>query len=292
MSRIVSKSDLVPGLIEDLDIFRIRPSRMPLRSQLTNIEQLAQSIKEKGLLQPIIVRADDTDSFEIVAGNRRFNACKSLHWRKIPSHIVELDDKDVFEISLIENIQRKRLNPIEEAEAFKKYVSDFGWGGISDLAKRIGKSPAYVTKRIKLLDLPKHIVQAIQRSIISASAAEELFPLTHGSEQSKLSELISRRHLSFREARSLSKYASQESDTRMLQPSGAEVNLEKVQRAIDRIIIILKTSMSKLAPNIDNVEDNWIIHEILMQHKNILHMQIELLLREKKKLVTKPVRSF
>ncbi|MFY3739638.1 MAG: ParB family chromosome partitioning protein [Candidatus Nitrosomirales archaeon] len=282
MSRIASKSDLIPGLIDDVDIFRIKPSRVPLRSQLTNIEQLAQSIKERGLLQPIVVRADNNGSFEIVAGNRRFNACKSLGWRKIPCHMVELDDKDAFEISLIENIQRKTLNSVEEAEAFRKYVSDFGYGGISDLARKIGKSPAYVTRKIKLLNLPEDILDAIQKSIISKSAAEDLCSLDDGAKQSKLGEIIRLRHLSLRDTRKLIK-SNEASDTGVSYQMDRTSGTEKHQKAFDKPIIVLQSAMSKFGATIDNLEDNWILYEILMQHKNTLHSQIDLLLRQRKK---------
>ena len=74
-------------------------------------------------------------------------ACEILRWRKIPCHIVELDDKRAFEYSLVENIQRQTLSVIEEAEAFKVYVADFGWGGVSELARKIGKSPSLYHKK-------------------------------------------------------------------------------------------------------------------------------------------------
>jgi ParB family transcriptional regulator, chromosome partitioning protein len=77
---------------------------------------------------------------------------------RIACHIIEVDDKEAFEISLIENIQRKRISPIDEAKAFKLYISDFGWDGVSDLASKIGKSVSYTSKRISLLDLPKDVL--------------------------------------------------------------------------------------------------------------------------------------
>jgi len=276
----------MPGLIEDVDIFGIKSSQIPLRSHLTNIEQLAQSIKEKGLLQPIVIRPDNTGSFEIVAGNRRFNACKLLAWRKIPCHIVEIDDKEAFEISLIENIQRKALNPIEEAEAFKKYVSDFGWGGVSDLARKIGRSPAYITKRIKLLDLPEDVLEAILKSAISKSVAEELFSVKDKSRQSKLSELISKRHVSLRNARSLIKDNNADLDIENSE-SSERIELEKAKRAFDKSLIALRSCMSKLDTTINNIEENWLVYEILMHHRSMLHSQIDLLLRQKRKLPMK-----
>jgi ParB family chromosome partitioning protein len=75
-----------------------------------------------------------------------------LGWRKIISHIVELTDKEAFEITLTENVQKKTLNPIDEALAYKRYIKDYGWGGMSELARKLGKSVSYISKRINLLD--------------------------------------------------------------------------------------------------------------------------------------------
>ena len=138
MSKVFSTSPLILGVIEDVDIGRLSPFKHNYRSDNTDLEQLIDSIKQKGLLQPILVRSSEV-GYEIIAGHRRYESCKRLGWRKIICHILELGDKDAFEISLIENIQRASLNPLEEAEAYKRYVIDFGWGGITDLAHRIGK---------------------------------------------------------------------------------------------------------------------------------------------------------
>ena len=148
------------------------------------------SIQRVGLLQPIIVRTNSSDNFEVVAGSRRLNACKSLGWRKITCHVVELDDKTAFEVSIIENIQRHSLNPIEEGIAFKKYVKKFGWGGISELAKKLSKSTSYICKRIKLTELPKDIIDLVSSEEINVSTVEELLPITGKLPQTKLTEMI------------------------------------------------------------------------------------------------------
>src|SRR5215211_3785625 len=137
----LSAPSLLSGLIEDLDICTIKQPKRLLRRP-NNIEELADSIRKKGLLQPIIVRTrpDNQEiSFEIVAGTRRYLACKSLGRKKITCHVIELDDREAFEISLVENVQRHTFSPIEEAQAFKTYITDYGWGGVSELAKVIGK---------------------------------------------------------------------------------------------------------------------------------------------------------
>jgi len=163
-----SISVVMPGFVEDIDISEIHECHNILHTNEANLEELCSSIQQKGLLQAILVRTLD-DHYEIVAGNRRFRACKLLGWKKIACHVLELDDKNAFEISLVENIHRRTLSPIEEANAFKVYLSDFGWGGISDLAAKINKSKSYVTKRIKLLHLPSDVIHSIITRKIAVS---------------------------------------------------------------------------------------------------------------------------
>ena len=140
LQRIFSASNLLMGIIEEIDIGKIKEPHCPFYgNQRLETPELVHSINQNGLLQPIIVRTKE-DSYEIIAGSRRFSACRAIGLRKIICHIVELDDRSAFEVSIIENIHRKSLDPIEEATAFKKYVDDYGWGGISDLAIRISKS--------------------------------------------------------------------------------------------------------------------------------------------------------
>src|SRR5215216_3625088 len=176
MSKLFSTSPHILGVIEDIQADVIRPFKYNYRYGNGELDSLSRSIRQKGLLQPILVRNRES-YYEIIAGHRRYEACKKLGWKKIICHIVELDDKDAFEVSLIENIQRKSLNAIEEAHAYKKYISNFGWGGISDLALRVGKSPSYIDKRVRLLDLPANILDLICDSSIKASTAEELLPI-------------------------------------------------------------------------------------------------------------------
>ncbi|MGZ5547406.1 MAG: ParB/RepB/Spo0J family partition protein, partial [Nitrososphaeraceae archaeon] len=148
------------SIIEQIEIKMIRPSSFAVRDKFQKYceddESLIISIREHGLIQPILIRPL-SHGFEIVAGHRRYQACKSLRWRFIPCKIREMTNKQAFEIQLSENIQRKSMDPIEEAEAFRRYVIDFGWGGVSDLAKKIGKSEEYVSHRIQLLKLSEEI---------------------------------------------------------------------------------------------------------------------------------------
>ena len=159
----------------DLNLSELRPPLNQIR-KIDNLNGLMRSILENGLLQPIIVRIiNDKNHYEIVAGYRRYSACKKLGWKKIPCQIVDLTDIEAFEISIVENVQRKTLNPLDEAKAFKKYVYDNGWGSASELATKLGKSVPYITKRIMLLDLPSDVTRAINENLLVPSIAEELF---------------------------------------------------------------------------------------------------------------------
>jgi ParB family chromosome partitioning protein len=110
---------------------------------LDNLGELAESIRQHGLLQPIVVRPMP-QFYEVVAGNRRFAATKLLGLRKISCHLVDLSDREAYEIALVENLQHRTMNPMEEAIAFSQYVASHGWGGVTDLSKRIGRSQEFV----------------------------------------------------------------------------------------------------------------------------------------------------
>jgi len=244
------------------------------------------------LLHPLVVRQVKTDGqYQIIAGNRRYAACKALGWRKIPCHIIEVDnDREAFEISLIENIQRRTLNPIEEAHAFKAYVSDFGWGGVSDLANKIGKSPSYVDRRLQLLKLPLDVLEKIDCSLLNIAAAEELIPIHNESKQSKLGDLISRKRLSIKNVRTLirehedSIYDNDLNENITQMPKDISELDKKARKSLDKSMIVFKIAMNKMTDIMQTMEDNWIIYEILAQHRNILNTQIDLLIKQKKKI--------
>lgn len=147
-------------IVQELKLNKIFHPSNQLRFKLDNLDELSLSIKEHGLLQPIIVRPVEK-KYEVVAGNRRFQAVKKLGLRKINCHLIELSDQEAYELALTENVQHKTMNPVEEAVAFNQYVKNFGWGGVSNLALKIGKSQEYVTKRIQLLSLPCNITRDI-----------------------------------------------------------------------------------------------------------------------------------
>jgi ParB family chromosome partitioning protein len=281
-------SFLNEGIIEDLEVSRITCSPAYYPSISSTINELSDSIKEKGLLHAITVRTKE-GHYEIVAGNRRYHACKMLGWRKIPCHIMELDDRDAFEISLIENIQRRTINSIEEAHAFRSYISDLGWGGVSELATRIGKSTSYVDRRLRLLTLPETVLQKVRDSLLSISVAEELIPINNSNRQSELANVVCKKRMSIKKVRQLIKESEDSvysyNDTNLLSPSEDISCLDrKARKSFDKSIITFRLAMNRLTDIIHYAEDNWILHDILLDHRNVLHTRIDLLIKQKKKL--------
>jgi ParB family chromosome partitioning protein len=171
----------------------IHPSSFAVRDKFQKYceddESLIISIREHGLIQPILIRPL-SHGFEIVAGHRRYQACKSLRWRFIPCKVCEMTNKQAFEIQLSENIQRKSMDPIEEAEAFRRYVIDFGWGGVSDLAKKIGKSEEYVSHRIQLLKLSEETKRKIASNMLNVSKAIEISTIPIEKQSEIVGEII------------------------------------------------------------------------------------------------------
>lgn len=279
---MMSSSLVSYGIVEDLSLSQIKLPAVQLRPE-HDVRDLVNSISQNGLLQPIIARTINNQTYyEIVAGCRRFIACKRLGWRKIACQIVELNDKEAFEVSIIENLQRKTLGPLDEAQAFKIYVSDNGWGGVSELASKLGKSVAYVTKRIMLLALPPEVKDAIMNHSLKPSMAEELIYVEKPDDKSKLAKLIIDRHLTIKNVRKIAKEIKNDDGDTEFGCKPVDPN-SKANKSFDKSIVALRIAMNRIALIINDVEDEWVIHEILMQHKRRINEQIDLLIKEKKK---------
>ena len=143
-----------------------------------SLEELTNSIKERGIIQPIIVRKSDDiiDKFEIVAGERRWQAAQKAGLHKVPAIVIEADNLKSLEFAIVENVQRKDLNPIEEAEGYKRLIDDFKYDQ-EKVSKFIGKSRAHISNCIRLLSLPKEIIELIIEEKISQGHAKILVGL-------------------------------------------------------------------------------------------------------------------
>ena len=277
MATTLNNGSRLFGEIENILIVNIRVPSNNLRiSNSLNIEKIANSIRQHGLLQPLVVKPR-SEHFEIVAGYRRFLACKSLHWKKIPCHIVNLDDMQTFEVAMVENIRRKSFTPLEEANAFKIYVSDKGWGGVTELSNKIGRSQSSIIRRIGLLDLPKDVLNRIKKSELSPSTAVELFRVKDPVKQSHLAKLVARQHLTTKRVRGMV-------NNDMMLNNQPDTVIRSQLRAFDRSIIVLRVALNKIVTIMDEEDEkNILIRELLLYQRNVLHQQIGILLKCKKK---------
>lgn len=167
------------------------------------IIQLSQSIKEHGVIQPIILKKVN-ETYTIVAGERRWRASKLAGIKEVPSIVMELTDKEILEISLIENIQRQDLNPIEEAVAYKKLIEDFNITQ-EELSKRIGKSRVAVTNCLRLLNLDERVQEYLIDGVISEGHGRVLLGVENKDLQYELAQNIIDEKLSVRETERLVK---------------------------------------------------------------------------------------
>lgn len=176
------------------------------------IKELSQSIKEKGIIQPIVVRRKG-DGYEIVAGARRYMAAKSLGLKELPTIVKDLSDQETFMIAIIENLQRKDLNPVEEAEAFKRLMDEFGYT-LEQVAKFLGKDKSSVANTIRLLKLPSYIREALKKGEVTQTQARTILSVSTEKEQRALFEEIISKGLSVREIEKRAKKISAKKKTK------------------------------------------------------------------------------
>ena len=160
------------------------------------IQELAQSIKENGLIQPIIVRKSPVLGYEILAGERRYRALIAAGLSEVPVIVKQLSDQDMMLHSIIENLQRENLNPIEEARAYQSLI-DKGFTH-TEIAEKMGKSRPYITNLVRLLGLPKHILTEVESGRLSQAHARLLIQLS-SDKQDKLLNRIQTENLSVRQ---------------------------------------------------------------------------------------------
>ena len=190
--------------IEPIETRLLAHSKNQMREQLGDLNELCASIRSHGMLQPIIVRPKG-QNFEVICGNRRYEACRRLMKRHVDCIVRDLTDQDAYEIALVENVQRNTLSVLEEASAYKKYIKEFGWGGVTDLSTKIGKSEEYVSHRISLLELPEEIIMKVASGKLNASQAQELVWIKEPEIREELAGLLDQEDLSVKQIREVRK---------------------------------------------------------------------------------------
>jgi ParB family chromosome partitioning protein len=185
-------------------IEEIRPNRSQPRKHFdeSKLQELADSIKEKGILEPLLVRKV-AEGYELIVGERRWRAAQKADFKEVPILVKEADDREALELSLIENLQREDLNPIEEAEALKGLIEE----GISqeELATRIGKDRTTISNTLRLLKLPSEVRSHLLQNRITSGHARAILSLETKEKQKELCALIIQKGLSVRAAEALAR---------------------------------------------------------------------------------------
>jgi len=254
-------SALIPPDVGSLPLTAIQtgPSQPRRSIQQEPLEELAASIKAKGVIQPIVVRPLATGGaarYEIVAGERRWQAAKLAGLTVIPVVIRELNDQEAVALALIENIQREQLTPAEEARSLKRLAEDFALTH-GEVATAVGRSRAAVSNLIRLLDLPDEVVALIDSKALSMGHARALLGLEEDAERVRVATLVVQRQLSVRETEELvrraleregrteSKKAQRAAVSQVLKTAFASVKLQQKASGAGRLVVEFKDSVTR-----------------------------------------------
>ena len=239
----ISISDLVPNKYQPRKIFNE-----------TNLEELTNSIKERGMIQPIIVRKsnDDKSKFEIIAGERRWLAAQRAGLHNVPIVITEANDLKSLEFAIVENVQRHDLNPLEEAQGYKRLIDEFSYDQ-EKVSKFIGKSRSHITNSLRLLTLPEDVIKLIETQKLTAGHAKILVGLDNAS---FVASKIIEKKLSVRQAENFVKIFK---NKKRILPTSKDTN-----------IIALELSISnKIGLNVDIQNNKRNKGKITFEYKDI-----------------------
>ena len=223
LSSLIGDSD-VKITNNKISISSIIPNKYQPRKNFdkNSLEELTASIRERGIIQPIIVRASENsnDKYELIAGERRWQAAQNAGLHKVPAVILNVDNLKSLEFAIVENVQRKDLNPIEEAEGYQRLINEFNYDQ-DKVAKFIGKSRAHISNCIRLLSLPAKVIEYIINDKISPGHAKILVGLDNSE---LLAEKIIKKKLSVRQAEALARLVkSNKSSIKSKDPNSIDI---------------------------------------------------------------------
>ena len=223
LSSLIGDSD-VKITNNKISISSIIPNKYQPRKNFdkNSLEELTASIRERGIIQPIIVRAseDSNDKYELIAGERRWQAAQNAGLHEVPAIILNVDNLKSLEFAIVENVQRKDLNPIEEAEGYQRLINEFNYDQ-DKVAKFIGKSRAHISNCIRLLSLPAKVIEHIINDKISPGHAKILVGLDNSE---LLAEKIIKKKLSVRQAEALARLVkSNKSSIKSKDPNSIDI---------------------------------------------------------------------
>ncbi|MEM0097582.1 MAG: ParB/RepB/Spo0J family partition protein [Conexivisphaerales archaeon] len=256
----------------ELNVSEIDAESFVIRSDFGNLEELADSINSLGLIEPLIVRERQYGErmYQLLAGHRRFRACKMLGMKKVKAIVVNVTEKDAYLIAISENVQRKSLNPLEEAMAYANYVHKKGWGGLSELAKNIGKSPTYIHMMIGMLDLPSEIQEMVAEGKLKPFVAAELTRVKDEEQMQEIVNKIRENRPSMRQLRSIIK------EQRMLQTPK-----ETYLRVVDEMVISTRSCLINYDMSVNKLEGKDEYYNRAISFRYRLHQLLDELINER-----------
>jgi ParB family chromosome partitioning protein len=213
-----------PGLLM-LDVDRIQPSQYQPRMDFAGLEGLVESIRENGIVQPVVVRQEG-ERYELIAGERRWRAAQLAGMTRLPVVIRKVAQDRVLELALVENIQRKDLNPIEEARAYDLLIGQMNLSQ-AEVAKRVGRERSSVANSLRLLKLPEKIQRMLQDGGLTTGHAKAIVAISDAATQIRVADEVVRRLLSVRETETLvARMQSQEVAEKAGHAAGAAAQVE------------------------------------------------------------------
>ena len=227
--------------ISYIDINDIKPNKNQPRKAFDEekLDELAVSIKEHGLIQPVILRKVKK-GFEIVAGERRWRACRKAGLKEIPCIVKDLTDEENALLAIIENMQREDLNPIEEAEGINQMITSFGMTQ-EQVSKSVGKSRPYITNSLRLLKLPEQIRDMVSQGKLTTGHARAIAGVSNGEKQIKLAEYAVKEEISVRE---MEKLIKEENSAKKKSPRKRNEKNADVKRVEEDLKQIMGTKVS------------------------------------------------
>ena len=216
---------------EYLPLSKIEPNTDQPRMNFdkSGLDELAESIREHGILQPLTVRRIDGGFYQIIAGERRWRAAKIAEIDTVPARIIEADDKKAMELALVENLQREGLNPIEEAKGYKTLMDEYDLTQ-DETAKRVGKSRPVIANAIRLLSLPQEIVAMLESGELSAGAARAILGIDGKDAQITAAKNIVEKGMSVRQAETLAK---SDSTKKTKAKKNKDMYIRKIERDLE-----------------------------------------------------------
>lgn len=220
----------------DIDLIDVNPEQPRTKFREDKLEELAQSIRANGLVQPILIRRAETGRYQLVAGERRWRASQRAGLHKISAIIRNISDGDLLELALVENIQRQELNPIEEAQAYQRLIVNLGTTQ-DEISKRVGKDRSSIANYLRLLKLPDLIQKMLEDERLSMGHARALLGVESVEHQKRLANDIIKKKLSVRETENLvRKLNSDEPVKGVSTPLRNDANIRAAELKLKRIL--------------------------------------------------------